>query len=81
LGTLADKPTREARKEAKKPFIEWVEKYKIPRSVAYASLAEAMGIPKAECHFGWFTVEQCQQAKEALSNLIKYRGYKWMGTK
>ncbi|EFC56414.1 hypothetical protein ENTCAN_06719 [Enterobacter cancerogenus ATCC 35316] len=32
------------------------------RTEAYQWLAEKMGIPVYECHFGWFTVEQCQAA-------------------
>ncbi|MBO0505296.1 hypothetical protein FED29_017875 [Aeromonas veronii] len=63
LGTLADRKTREARKSCKEPFERLHRTGVMSREQAYAWLAKAMGIPTGECHFGWFTAEQCTAAK------------------
>lgn len=63
LGTLADKPMREARKAAKEPFHQLVRtRFGGDRSAAYLWLAERMSIPASRCHFGMFTVQQCAEA-------------------
>lgn len=36
---------------------------------AYQWLADAMGIPKAKCHFGMFTLEQCAQARKIIEGV------------
>lgn len=67
LGTLATKPIREARKQAKAAFNPlWRSgKGSISRSGAYAWLAGELGMPPNQCHIGWFGVEQCQAVVEA----------------
>ncbi len=81
LGTLADEPTRNARK-ACKPYFELLFNGKatapgvtVPRRFrrmergnAYKWLADQMQIPVGECHFGWFDIAQCHKAKEACLN-------------
>ncbi|MDR9889879.1 zinc-finger-containing protein [Pseudenterobacter timonensis] len=62
LGTLADKRTREARKSCKLPFERIWRSGRMSRTEAYKWLADKMGIPTDECHFGWFSAEQCQTA-------------------
>ncbi len=62
LGTLADKRTRDARKSCKLPFERIWRSGSMSRSEAYKWLADKMGIPAEECHFGWFSAEQCQTA-------------------
>lgn len=62
LGTLADKALRNARKECKAPFERLYLDRRMTRDQAYARLAEHLGIPVGECHFGWFTHEQCAEA-------------------
>lgn len=62
LGTLADKPTRDARKSCKLPFERIWKSGAMTRTEAYQWLARKMGIPVHECHFGWFTAEQCRAA-------------------
>lgn len=64
LGTLADKQTRDARKNCKLPFERIWKSGDMTRTEAYHWLAEKMGIPIHECHFGWFTVEQCHAAMD-----------------
>ncbi len=66
LGTLADRELREARKASKALFFDALEQHGIDRTEAYRRLAEAMGIPVGECHFGWFTLERCRQASAIL---------------
>lgn len=63
LGTLANAELREARKEAKAAFNPIWQGQMTSRSDAYAWLADALRIPAAECHFGWFDVERCLVAK------------------
>lgn len=59
LGTLADAQTRGARRAAKQAFLE-VHGH-LDKSEAYALLANILGIPKRECHFGWFDKHQCRR--------------------
>lgn len=65
LGTLADEETREARKHCKEPFEALYKTGKMSREQAYQSLAGKLGIPKEECHFGWFDAEMCERAAQA----------------
>ncbi|WP_369675649.1 zinc-finger-containing protein [Klebsiella pneumoniae] len=71
LGTLADKRTREARKLCKEPFERIWRTGVMSRSEAYEWLASKMGIPQQECHFGWFTAEQCNLAMAHCNDLFK----------
>ena len=62
LGYLANKLEREARKRAKAQFNKiWRGDIEF-RNRAYSWLANRMGIPRSECHFGMFDVTQCEQA-------------------
>lgn len=71
LGTLADGPTRQARKKAKEPFELLHLNGKLSRSEAYRLLAEKMGITVSECHFSWFDVEQCKKAQSMVREIFK----------
>lgn len=62
LGTLADKALRDTRRACKAPFETLWTQHHMTRDQAYAALAQHLGIPVGECHFGWFTREQCEQA-------------------
>jgi len=62
LGTLADGPTREARKRDKAAFNPLWQSKGIARAEAYAWLARQLGIANVqECHIGWFDVEMCDR--------------------
>lgn len=63
LGTLADAPTREARKRAKAAFNPlWESGAIASRTDAYTWLAEQLGIENhEECHIGWFDVATCNR--------------------
>ncbi|WP_074139080.1 zinc-finger-containing protein [Enterobacter kobei] len=63
LGTLADQRTRDARKKCKPAFERLWKSGRMTRSEAYEWLAGKLGIPVGECHFGWFTPEQCEEAE------------------
>lgn len=66
LGTLADQKTRIARTQCKKHF-EKLWRYNdspLTRKQAYRWLADQMGIPVSECHFGWFSAERCYRARD-----------------
>lgn len=67
LGTLADRATREARKRCKPAFEALWQKGNMSRNQAYEWLAQRLGIPVDECHFGWFDVEQCLRAQKICS--------------
>ncbi|MBB2918291.1 zinc-finger-containing protein [Cupriavidus alkaliphilus] len=72
LGTLADAPTREARKRAKTAFNPIWESGRMTRAEAYAWLAGALGIDNVEeCHIGWFDVQTCQRVVAACLKLAK----------
>lgn len=62
LGTLADGPTREARKKAKAAFNPLWEDGHMSRSNAYGWLAGRLGmVDMNQCHIGWFSVETCNE--------------------
>lgn len=62
LGTLADKETRESRKRNKRDFFVLLKRSKMSRARLYQHLADVMGIPVEECHWGLFTAYQAQVA-------------------
>jgi hypothetical protein len=64
LGTMADKATRKARQQ-KRQFLALIEsKFCGDRDAGYAWLAEKMGLDPKECHWGLFTLKQCEQAAQ-----------------
>lgn len=71
LGTLANKQIREARKRSKAVFNQYMNEKGIGRSQAYSNLAQCMGIDVNDCHFGWFDVQQCDEAQTHLHDLIE----------
>lgn len=70
LGTLADGPTRQARKRCKEPFESLHRSGRMTRSEAYSKLAKKLGIPVEQCHFGWFDAAQCKRAAEAARQIF-----------
>ncbi|MFZ6744426.1 zinc-finger-containing protein [Undibacterium sp. JH2W] len=64
LGTLADTSLRKARSECKQPFEVLYQSKKMTRDQAYAELAQHLGIPVSECHFGWFGIATCERARD-----------------
>lgn len=73
LGTLADKPTRDARKTYKAFFFQWQRLNNWSRKQAYAWLAQRLGITIEQCHWGFFSVAQAELAgsicEEALEQM------------
>lgn len=71
LGRLADAELREWKKKAHAAFDPtWVRRVKHgkgkgrARQQAYGWLAEALGIPREQCHIGMFDVEMCKKVVE-----------------
>ena len=62
LGTLADKPLREARKTNKALFLRLQREQGWSRTEAYSWLADEMKIPAMDCHWGLFEEAQCEKA-------------------
>ena len=62
IGMLADFYLRKARSQNKPSFFQMVKVTGMTMDEAYQWLADAMGIPKEECHWGWFEIDQCHQA-------------------
>lgn len=73
LGTLADKGLREARKRSKAAFQEVQRVMRWSRNEAYSWLAQAMKLPQAETHFGWFDHENCELARDTCNHFLKTR--------
>lgn len=72
LGTLADRPTREARKKAKTALDNlWRHYGYMSRGKAYKNLAKALKIPIEECHIGWFDIPMCERAVEICDDLYE----------
>lgn len=65
LGTLADQPTRRARKVCKEPFERLFKSGRFTRTEAYEALAKKLNISINKCHFGWFDIDMCHKAKQA----------------
>ena len=63
LGTMADKETREARKRGKSAFFRMVKENDLSRDDGYKWLADELGIPSSECHWGWFDKFRCKEAE------------------
>lgn len=68
LGTLANAPMRQARKQAKAAFNPLWQRSgpgKMSRSEAYSWLASQLRIEDANtCHIGWFDIETCARVVE-----------------
>lgn len=62
LGTLADARTREARKVNKGAFHDLLRARNWKRTEGYAWLAERLGIPVEQCHWGWFDADRAELA-------------------
>lgn len=69
LGTLANKPLREARVKAHTAFDLLWKSGKIKRSSAYEWMMETMRLNSANAHIGSFTVEQCEKLVELLAKI------------
>ena len=65
LGTLADHPTREARKRAHRKFDPVWQKGHMTRKEAYAWLATELNMTAEECHISKFTIHACSQTVDA----------------
>lgn len=73
LGLLADKATRQARKQAKESFNRLWQRGDISRSGAYAWLARKLRLPVTECHFGQFDQARCAHAEAILATWVRRR--------
>jgi len=71
LGTLADKPLRDARNSCKRPFEMIWRNGAMSRKDAYAWLAKGLGIRAEECHFGLFDIERCQRARDLCNDYLE----------
>ena len=65
MGTLADFYTRKKRREVHLLFDRFW-KGNLTRKKNYTKLAEEMGIPVEDCHFGYMNLEQLTQAEQIL---------------
>lgn len=65
LGTLADEPTREARKKAHRKFDPLWKEGGMTRRNAYAWLADALGVVVEDAHIATSTEEQCKRILRA----------------
>ena len=73
LGTLADANLRELRVRAHRLLDQLWKTETMTRTEAYAWLGGHMGLHPAHCHIGMFTLEQCQQVLEIMSQYSPLR--------
>lgn len=74
LGLLANKEMRNMRSRCHYLFDQfWEGKNKQTRESAYAKLAQALGIELADCHFGYFNLEQLKKAYDIISRWYKFK--------
>lgn len=70
LGRIANKELRTLKKKAHALFDPIWKNGEKKRGEAYGDLAKKLGIPKKECHFGWFDKEMLEKAIEVLNPTI-----------
>lgn len=70
LGTLADEPTRVARKVCKPAFEKLWQSGRMSRTDAYAWLAGKLGLTAAQCHWGMFDIQTCHRARDLCAGLM-----------
>lgn len=69
-GLLADRKMRDMKKKCHALFDEtWLhaKNRRKARKAAYQKLADRLGIPVEECHFGWFDMEMLENAYQIIS--------------
>ena len=71
LGTLADKKTREARKDGKGKFITLMRKRNMKRDNAYKWLAKRLRISQDKCHWAMFDITTALNARNACLTELK----------
>lgn len=71
LGTLADWKTRQARLKLHNRFDPIWRSGRKKRQAAYDWLADLLGIPRSNCHFGMFDLETCERAMKLLDDAEK----------
>lgn len=64
LGQLATYATRKARRDNKAIFYRYIEKSGLSQNAAYVQLAQALGIPRRQCHFAMFDENTAYAAGE-----------------
>ena len=62
LGTLADRELRESRKINKGAFLRLSKARGWSRKQSYRWLASELDIPMDDCHWGWFSIDQAEEA-------------------
>lgn len=70
LGTLADEPTRVARKVCKPAFEKLWQSGRMSRTDAYAWLAGKLGLTASQCHWGLFDIQTCHRARDLCAGLM-----------
>lgn len=61
LGTLANRETREARKQAHAAFDPIWREGRMSRKKAYNWLASSLGYKQGKCHISWMTADECSR--------------------
>jgi hypothetical protein len=69
LGALADKETRELRKQVHAAFDPLWKSGLMARNEAYGKLADAMLIDFRECHVGMFNAMRCKAALDCIKRI------------
>lgn len=74
LGLLATKTMRQKKMKCHELFdTVWRNKKLCKRQMCYKKLATRMGIPKKQCHFGWFNEARLDQALDVLKDHDWYK--------
>lgn len=66
LGILADAEMRKWKMKCHKLFDPFWKGKRSARRTMYGRLAEQMGIPVSECHFGYFDLDELKKAYEIM---------------
>ena len=71
MGTLANKQTRELRKQCHNSFDGLWKIVKLDRNYCYGELAKLMGIEREQCHFAMMNIPQLVKALDVIPKLKK----------
>lgn len=78
LGRLANKELRDLKKKCHTLFdAVWKDNKRINREQAYGRLANVLGIPASECHFGWFDKDMLLRCLGIMGDRTWYVGVNW----
>ena len=76
MGTLADQPLRQKRRQAHIALSQLWERGLMTRKEAYRWLQVQLGLPESEAHIGRFSAYRCEQVIDLCGRFVRAGGHK-----